>query len=153
MKWAVTAAVSVSLALGAAHARAATCAINDVQPVVFGAYSPFSGMAGNAQGWVTYQCSLFSALDRVTIDLSTGNSGAYTPWRTLLTGSHPLSYQLYTDAALTKIFGNGTGGTDHYGPVILAILETKVYIYGYIPPSQNAWVGSYSDTIVITMNF
>ena len=142
------------LAMGlASRAEAANCAITEVNAVAFGAYNPFSGASGTATGWITYQCSLFAILDRVTIDLSTGSSGQYAPWRTLMSGTRALNYNLYLDAALTQVWGNGSGSTFRYGPQILPILETRVYVYGYIPPSQNAWQGSYTDTIVITMNF
>lgn len=142
-----------ALLFAAPRARAATCAITEVNPVAFGAYNPFSGVSGTAVGWVSYQCSLFSILDRVTLDLSTGSSGQYSPWRTLVSGTHTLNYNLYLDITLTQPWGNGTGSTFHYGPAILPILETRVYIFGYIPPSQNAWQGSYSDTITVTMLF
>lgn len=134
-------------------AAAATCSINAVNLVAFGGYAPFSGASGSGQGYIDYQCSLFGALDVVTIDLSTGSSGSYAPWRTMLSGAHPLSYNLYLDAGLTKVWGDGSGSTFRYGPVILAILPVRVYVYGYIPPSQNAWAGGYLDTITITMNF
>jgi spore coat protein U-like protein len=91
----------------------------------------------------------------VSIDLSVGKGGVYLPWRTMLTavGNHPLQYNLYQDAALTKVFGDGTGATFHHGPQILPIFPTKVSFYGFIPPSQNAWVGDYTDDVTITMNF
>ncbi len=147
------AAVGALVALWCAPVRAATCGFLEVEPVAFGAYSPFSGASATATGYVTYICSLVNILDRVTLDLSTGSSGQYTPWRTMLTGSHPLNYNLYLDAARTQLWGNGAGGTFHFGPAILPILPTRVNIYGYIPPSQNAWAGNYADTIVVTMNF
>jgi spore coat protein U-like protein len=134
-------------------ASAALCAITEVNPVAFGAYNPFSGASVSATGWVTYQCSLFAILDRVSIELSTGSAGQYLPWRTLVSGGHPLNYNLYLDAALSQVWGNGAGSTFRYGPQPLPIFETRVYVYGYIPASQNAWQGSYSDTITITMNF
>ena len=142
------------LALGlASPAHAATCAITEVNAVAFGAYNPFSGASGTATGWVTYQCSLFAVLDRVSLDLSTGSSGQYAPWRTLMSGTHALNYNLYLDAALTQVWGNGAGSTFRYGPQPLPIFETRVYVYGFIPASQNAWQGSYTDTITITMSF
>lgn len=146
-------ALAALISLAASPARAATCSITEVQAVAFGAYDPFSGASGNATGYVTYVCSLINILDRVTLDLSTGSSGTYTPWRTLLSGSHPLNYNLYLDATFTQLWGNGSGGTFHFGPQPLPIIPTRVFIYGYIPPSQNAWQGSYADTITITMSF
>jgi spore coat protein U-like protein len=149
---AACAAAALTL-LWASPARAASCAITEVQAVAFGAYNPFSGASGTATGYVTYICSLFSVLDRVTLDLSTGSSGTYSPWRTLKSGAHSLNYNLYLDATLTQVWGNGVGSTFHFGPQPLPILPTRVYIYGHIPPSQNARQGAYEDTITITMIF
>lgn len=139
--------------LWACPARAASCGVVEVQSVAFGAYNPFSGASGNATGYLTYVCSLFNIFDRVTVDLSTGASGTYLPWRTLMSGSHALNYNLYLDATFTQVWGNGSGSTFRFGPQALPILPTRVYVYGYIPPSQNAWEGSYEDTITITLNF
>jgi spore coat protein U-like protein len=141
------------VAVWPARADAASCTITEVQGVAFGAYAPFSGASATATGYVTYVCSLFNILDRVTLDLSTGSSGTYLPWRTLMSGPRALNYNLYLDATYTQLWGNGSGSTFHFGPQPLPILPTRVYIYGYIPPSQNAWQGSYADTITITMNF
>jgi spore coat protein U-like protein len=153
MKASCSFALAACIWLGTAQANAATCSINEIQGLDFGAYAPFSGSAGTATGWVVYQCDVLSALQTVTINLSTGSSGSYAPWRTMLTGIHPLNYNLYLDPGKTQIFGDGNGSTVHWGPAILPIVPTKVFIYGHIPPSQNAWQGTYSDTVVITMLF
>lgn len=146
---------ALAFSLAAAKAHAGSCVFNEIVPVAFGPYNPFSGTPGSATGWVVYQCSLVNILDRVTIDLSVGSSGAYTPWRTLLSdvGNHPLQYNLYKDPGFTQIFGDGSGSTFHHGPQGLPVIPTKVFIYGYMPPSQNAWTGSYNDLIVVTMSF
>jgi spore coat protein U-like protein len=152
MKALCSVALGACLWLGATPARAATCSINEVQGLDFGAYSPFSGNPGTATGWVVYQCDVLNALQIIHINLSPGSSGVYTPWRTLKSGTHPLNYQLYLDAGRTQVWGDGNG-IPRYGPAILAIVPIKVFIYGYIPPSQNAWAGAYTDTVVITMLF
>lgn len=140
-------------ALGANPAQAASCGFTQIDMVAFGAYNPFSGMPATATGSITYVCSLINVLDRVTLDLSAGASGSVLPTRTLMTGTHPLNYNLYLDAGLTQVWGDGSGSTFHFGPAILPVLPNKVFVYGYIPASQNAWAGMYADTITITMNF
>jgi spore coat protein U-like protein len=57
------------------------------------------------------------------------------------------------DAARTSVWGDHTGGTSNYGPVSLAVLPVTLQIYGHIPARQNAKVGSYADTVVVTMLF
>jgi spore coat protein U-like protein len=140
------------LVLHAAPARAVNCAITDVTGVAFGAYSPFAGTDVVSMGSVTYVCSLFGIFDKVTINLSKGSSGSYFP-RTLLTGSHPLQYNLYLDAARTQVWGDNTGGTFQYGPTVLNLLPITVPIYGKIPGGQNAWQGAYQDSVTVTMLF
>jgi spore coat protein U-like protein len=137
----------------ASPSEAASCGFTQIDMVAFGAYNPFSGMPATATGSMTYVCSLVNILDRVTLDLSAGASSSVLPWRTLMTGSHPLNYNLYLDAGLTQVWGDGSGSTFHFGPAILPILPNKVFVYGFIPGSQNAWAGMYTDTVVITMNF
>jgi len=71
----------------------------------------------------------------------------------MVSGSEPLFYNLYRDRQV--IWGDGTGGTQAY------LIKNpqgnnqdiSVPIFGRIPPSQNVGVGSYSDTITVTLNF
>ncbi len=69
-----------------------------------------------------------------------------------MSGTHELSYNLYTDATHTMIWGDGTGGSttvsgtaDQSG--------TEHTIYGRVPWQPQAVPGSYSDSIVITISY
>jgi spore coat protein U-like protein len=85
--------------------------------------------------------------------LSTGSSGTFAP-RALRNGTDQLAYNLFRDAALTSVWGDGTGGTSVFfktnphpiKPVVLTI-------YGRIPSLQDVGAGSYADTIIVTANF
>lgn len=143
---------SAVLLFAAPSARATTCSINAVVAVSFGAYNVFSSSPVDSSGSVTYECSLFGVLDIIVIDISAGSSGT-TTLRTMKQGMYSLNYNLYTDAARSVVWGNGTGMTGHYGPVTLNLFPVTVPIYGRIAPLQNARAGSYSDTVTITMLF
>ena len=136
---------------GAERAQAAACTFNSVSPVSFGAYSVFSGTPTDAVGSFTYQCSLLVLLDTITINLSAGSSGTYTA-RTLQNGANTLGYNLYMDAARTVVWGDKSSGTSNYSAT-LNLLPTTLQVYGRIPAGQNAMVGSYADTIVVTLLF
>jgi spore coat protein U-like protein len=74
--------------------------------------------------------------------------------REMRMGTETMSYNLYLDAVRVSVWGNGTGGTSRYGPVVPQLLfPVTVTIYGRIPALQNVKVGSYTDTIVATINF
>jgi spore coat protein U-like protein len=119
--------------------------------VSFGSYSVYAAGAATSTATVTYNCG--NKDHNIEIDLSAGSSGSFTT-RTLKQGSDALNYNLYTDPALTKIWGDGTGGTDTYIKLNPANgVDVNVTIYGRVPPLQDARVGAYTDSIVATINF
>lgn len=138
-----------------AHAQVNLCGLSSTVDLAFGSYDPFSATPLDTMGSVSYTClGLINFVPVVTIDISTGSSGAYSPWRTMKQGAYVLNYNLYTNAARTQLWGNGANGTYHYGPVFPGLLNTVVVnIYGRVPAGQSARIGSYAETLVITLNF
>lgn len=144
--------------LAAAALAAVTCAapangacLIVTVPVAFGLYDVFHPAATTGVGAITITCGVSQS---VTVALSTGGSGSYTPRRMQTVASAKLDYNLYTDAAYTTIWGNGTGGSSLNGgttAVIGGILVLNVY--GRMPALQNGAVGIYGDTVVATVNF
>jgi spore coat protein U-like protein len=120
--------------------------------VNFGNYNVFSAGALTANGTVTYRC-LGVGGESITIDLSQGTAPSFNP-RTMSQSGEVLNYNLYLDAAATQIWGNGTAGSQRYGPLVPPNNQTvNVTIFGRIPPGQDVTVGSYTDTIIATINF
>jgi spore coat protein U domain-containing protein, fimbrial subunit CupE1/2/3/6 len=73
----------------------------------------------------------------------------------LLPGVH-LNYSLYTTAADTTVWGDGTAGTgtvsDSYTAIGLS--ETKTYnVFGLLPALQTVGVGSYTDTVMVAVTY
>jgi spore coat protein U-like protein len=127
------------------------CTISTVG-VTFGSYNVFSPTPLNSIGSVTYRCTWFIFSGQITVDLSQG-SGTYAS-RQMHRGTEPLLYNLYLNAAATQIWGNGTGGSQRYGPTTTPNgRNVTVNIFGRIPPGQDVTVGNYTDTIVATINF
>jgi spore coat protein U-like protein len=70
-------------------------------------------------------------------------------------GSNHLEYNLYRDAGYSQIWGNGTGGSYTVNDSILIIGAKNHTVYGRIPLStqRGAMVGSYSDSITVTVTY
>lgn len=78
--------------------------------------------------------------------------------RALLSGTETLAYQLFLDAARTRLWGDGTAGTQRLtvnplDPGRKRPREADVPVYGRIPAGQDPAPGVYADTVVITVEF
>src|ERR1700744_4488415 len=100
------AALGIAAAVFLAAPAAAHCSAGTA-PVAFGKYSPTSGTALAGTGSVTVTCDS-SGNGTVTLSLSRGG-GSYAT-RKMASGANQLSYNLYTSAAHTTIFGDGSSG-------------------------------------------
>src|SRR5437868_6080735 len=85
-----------------AQLASAACTIA-AQPVFFGSYNPLSAQSVDSTGNVSVVCLPAAAYN---VSLSPG-SGPYAS-RTLANGSYRLNYNLYTDAARTVVWGDGS---------------------------------------------
>jgi spore coat protein U-like protein len=105
---------------------------------------------------VTFSCNVGAGLLMSwTVSLGTGNSGSYAP-RLLSSGVSTLSYNLYTSAAHSSVWGDGTGVTALVSDHVLLIVGLNTFnypVYGRIPAGQDAAAGSYTDTIMVTVNY
>ena len=131
------------LGLTAQHASA-LCTLN-VQGVIFGSYDVFSNTNLESTGNIGVTCAPSSAY---SITLNTG-AGSYAS-RIMASGANQLSYNLYTDATYTSVWGDGTAGS---GVVNGSGLSANHTVYGRIPARQNVPVGNYADTITVTITF
>ena len=135
---------------------AASCTVAAL-PVVFGVYSPASGSDSTSTGSVTVTCQpvLVSISQSYTLSLSSGGAGSYAP-RKLASGAYTLRYQLYTDAARTTVWGDGSAGTTtisgSFALSVLVPVSASYVVYGQVPAAQTGvGAGSYTDTIVVTV--
>jgi len=128
----------------------------DAGPVSFGAYAPLSGGVLEATGTIDIDCiGIGTPLDSFAVKLGPGLHGAFAA-REMRSGADPLPYNLYSDAARTIIWGDGTGG---YSAVTinntLSLLTWNVSrpVYGRIPPAPATPAGSYADTVLVTIEW
>lgn len=129
----------------------ASCSLGGVA-VAFGAYDSLTLQSVDTIGSLVFQCN--QKAHNVMITLSPGSAASYAA-RRMLNGSQPLFYNLYRDVGRTIIWGDGSGGTQAYfikNPQPNN-QDITVPIFGRIPASQNVGVGSYSDTITVTLNY
>jgi spore coat protein U-like protein len=143
------AALAVVVLLVPAMARAATCTVS-ATPVAFGVYPPFSGAPTTSTGTTTVHCVAGAA--NVVIALSTGGGGSYAN-RRMISGASNLTYQLYSDAARTMIWGDGTAGTVTVSVHVANNGTKNNTVYGRIAPLQGVRPGAYTDTITVTVTY
>ena len=92
-----------------------------------------------------------------SIALSAGNSGAYAA-RRMNVGAALLTYNVYTNASHSQVWGDGTSST----AVVSTTMSFNFFqfsnsathtAYGRIPAAQNAGAGNYGDNLVVTLSF
>ena len=119
-------------------------------PVGFGSYDVFAASPNdNGIGTLTIVCA-GGGPGNYPVTLSTGQSGSYTS-RVMKSGTNPLNYNLYTTAARTTVWGDGTSGSS-FMPAAKNF-TTNLPVYGRIPAGQDANVGAYTDSITATVTF
>jgi spore coat protein U-like protein len=137
-------AVTALLASFGGAAHAATCDLNP-QGANFGTYDPLSPGPLDTVGNVNIRCDGIVAL---TVSLGPGN-GSYDE-RRMLGGGAELAYNLYTDAARTIVWGDGSGST---GNVSINAQNADIPVYGRMPGRQPIPAAAYADTIVVTITY
>lgn len=147
------------------HAHAAeTCSVATTD-VAFGTYNPVSTTPLDGAGQVAVDCQGNGHF--VEIALGTGGATTYAGRRMIL-GTDAMSYNLYTDAARSIVWGNGSAGTSTVScttgdtsngngcigtnPTGGDRRATRA-IFGRIPALQNLGAGTYIDTIQVTVTF
>ena len=119
----------------------------------FGAYDVFVATPLDSTGTVTVTCDQAPPADIVVAIGPSGTSGAFIP-RQMRSASSPdrLNYNLFTNAGRSTVWGDGAAGTS---TVFLKNVKKNrpavTTIYGRIPAGQNVSVGSYSDSLTVTI--
>ncbi len=147
-----------ALAAAPAVAPAATCTVA-ATPIAFGIYNPQLGSPNDSTGSIVVTClpGLLSVMQNYTLSLSPGGVGSYAP-RWLVSGAAALQYQIYSDAARSTVWGNGSAGTatvhgSFLVGVVLPVVATHT-LYGRLPARQTAAIaGLYVDTVLVTVSY
>lgn len=139
-----------------AQAHAATCSVTAVS-LAFGTYNPFQVAHTDTTGNIAVTCTGKPG-EAVTysVALSAGR-GTFPVRRMNTTSGTLLNYNIFTNVARTSVWGDATSGTiltnDAY--TLATPSSTRNYpVYGRTFAAQkSALVGSYTDAIVVTLNF
>lgn len=124
----------------------------------FGDYNIFSPFPVDTTGILTLNCvDVVRAELRLSVSTS---SGTFNPRKMRQSrGNDFLNYNIFIDAGRTIVFGDGTGGTSTIGihkppgPPKHEPWSRSIILYGRIPPGQDVSIGSYSDTLTITVEW
>lgn len=124
-----------------------TCGVWQTSSLNFGAYDPLSAVPDDAVGSASVWCTSSPSQLEFAMD-SLQSDGT----RRIYSGANYLTYNIYSDVARTLVIGSGSNGTQTYKRSNPGQISTT-YFYGRIPAGQDVPAGTYTDTVVITVNF
>ncbi|MBA4422142.1 MAG: SCPU domain-containing protein [Syntrophus sp. (in: bacteria)] len=106
----------------------------------------------DSTGTIEVSCTANSSVS-IAIGPS-GNTGGFSPRKLKQTsGSDLMNYNLYTTSARTTIWGDGTQGTSTVNQLVRKQSPSNLTVYGTVPASQDVYVGLYTDSLVVTINY
>lgn len=122
--------------------------------LAFGNYTPGAGALTGSSN-ISVKCSKNTPY---TVSLNAGSTtGGTLAQRLMGSGANTLQYNLYTTAAATTVFGDGTASTGTIpGTGAGVATANTVTVFGQLPDSaanQAAVPGNYSDTILVTVTY
>lgn len=119
--------------------------------VAFGTYNSLGSANNDATGTLNVTCTNGTAWT-ASAGLGTGTGATFSS-RKMSSGANLLNYGLYTDSARTTVWGDGTSSTQTVGATGSGAAQATT-IYGRLPGGQSgAQVGSYADTVSVTIAF
>ena len=142
---------------------AQTCTVSTTSALAFGPYDPIAASALLGTGSVSIKCTKGSSA--ITIDLGAG-AHASGSQRRMLGGTsgdflnynvtQPATTTPWTSCAGSTVWGSTVGGSVYTpsGVTWSAIAAQAFTVCGSVPAAQNVSAdGSYTDTVVVTVNF
>jgi len=149
---AALAALGLLCTSATASAQQMRCSITNAVGPSFGPYDTLSPSPRDSAGFISFRCERVGPSDMIVIEISRGQGHSFMP-RGMSRRGERLEYNLYLDAARTVIWGDGSRGTSRYQVRPSEGRTESVPIYGRIPPRQTVVPGSYSDHVVLTVNY
>jgi spore coat protein U domain-containing protein, fimbrial subunit CupE1/2/3/6 len=131
---------------------ATSCSIQSVPTLGFPNYDVFNSAPTVTSQIAKIKCTGLGSSDftvgfgqSATSGTISGRQMAQSP------GSGRLNYNIYKDGAYSALWGDGTAGTT---PLVVTATgaNTSVPVYGKIDPGQDAPVGNYQDSVVMSVN-
>ena len=136
-----TANLSVSVTIDA------TCSLTTT-PLAFASYSPLDATAESGTGAVALTCTTGTT---ATIALDAGAHAVGAQRKMQSGASGTINYNLYQDAVHSAVWSTGA---NVLSTTAAPDTTPRTYtVYGLIPAQQSAASGTYTDTVVATVNF
>ena len=158
-KWGLSIAFAAGLAVTAVGSWAANCSVSVVSPLSFGVYDTINPLPGSTV--ITVECRRTGGKPEtvpITIALSSGPGSYAARQMRLITGTEVMLYNLYTNAARTQVWGDGSAGTavvtntiNTSGPPGNPPQISTYTIFGLVGGNQNLSPGNYQTTSAITV--
>ncbi len=156
MRKAARGLVAAVLLSAAALAQAASCGVSGAA-MAFGSYSAGASWHVDSEGAVTITCTgVMGEVVVYSISLSTGGGSRGLNPRGLRSGANEVQYNVFTDSARTRAWGDGNGGSfTQTGSVSIMAgpSQQNIPVYGRVFGGQSVMPGSYTDSLVITLSF
>jgi len=128
----------------------ASCTVTATN-LAFGTYTATSATALTGTSTVNVYCTSGTPY---TVALNIGSGGGTFAARDMANGANLMSYNLYTGAAHTTIWGDGTTSTSTVAGTGVGVLTSSPNtVYGNIPIAQDLPPGTYTSTITVTVTY
>ena len=128
----------------------ANCTVS-TSAIAFGSVDSTSATNVDASGGLSITCTNGSAWTAAAG--VGGGSGASFTNRKMTSGANLLNYNIYTSAARTTVWGDGTGSSATIGGTGTGSAPA-VTVYGRVSGGQTTVpVGSYADTVAVTVSY
>jgi spore coat protein U-like protein len=143
-------ALIVIALLACAPTAEASCTFS-VGSVDFGNYDVFKTTPTYSDSSIVYRCTQWES---IRITLSKGShSGTFKP-RRMAGPTDLLEYYLFLGTGYSSVWGDGfSDGTVAYSASWVPRRSVTIPVYGRITALQDVSVGTYSDAVVVTINF
>lgn len=120
----------------------------------FGMYDILSVEDTEATAGFTISCNSVRAPDSVPVQVLLSAGGSGNSSQRFMLGSVSgavLYYNLYLNAARSTVFGDGSDGSGTLTNSVNKSTPWTVTVYGRIPALQNVPIGTYTDSLTITI--
>ena len=144
-------AATATANLGVSATVTNNCTISTAA-LAFGSYDPVVAHAStdlDGTGTVIVACTKGAV---ATVGLGLGSNAAGSTRRLTDGSSNYLTYELYQDAGRTTVWGNAGAGLYSPGAAPSKVARNFT-VYGRVAANQDVAVGSFTDTVVATVNF
>lgn len=122
-----------------------TCSITNAPNLAFGLYDPTSGAVLNGTTTITIRCTKNTDYELYITPASGARIMVGAPT------ADNLPYELYSDPGRTAVFQSAAGG-----PKVTSLSGTTdidTIVYGQIPASQDVAIGTYTQTVTVTVDY